>query len=103
MCLCGTFLRPSMKSDKSENCEMNIEQIRSVHQASPFRPFTLHLADGQQVFVERREFLSRSPSGKTVIVHGSNESFKIFHLQEITQILVTIAPNATDCECDEGG
>ncbi len=67
---------------------MTIEQLRNVHQARPFQPFTLHLADGRQVAVPHSEFLSHSPTGRTVIVHDSDESFSIIDLLLVTRIQV---------------
>ena len=67
---------------------MTIEQLRSVHDARPFRPFTLHLADGRRVLVPHNEFLSHSPSGRTVIVFESGESFSIIDLLLVTRIEV---------------
>jgi hypothetical protein len=67
---------------------MTIEQLRSVHQARPFRPFTLHLADGRQLHVPHNEFLWYSPSGRTVIVHESDEAFSIIDLLLVTRIQV---------------
>jgi hypothetical protein len=67
---------------------MTIEQLRTVHQAQPFRPFTMHLADGRTLKVPHREFLSHSPSGRTVIVHDSDESFSIVDLLLVTRLEV---------------
>jgi len=67
---------------------MTIEQLRNVHHASPFRPFTLHLADGRSLSVPHRDFLSHSPSGRTVIVYGDDESFSIIDLLLVTRIEV---------------
>jgi hypothetical protein len=47
---------------------MTIEQLRNVYNAQPFRPFTIHLADGRQVPVQHREFIMTVPSGRTVVV-----------------------------------
>jgi hypothetical protein len=30
---------------------MAIEQLRRVYEARPFRPFTIHLADGREILV----------------------------------------------------
>jgi len=49
---------------------MTIERLRNVHQAQPFYPFTIHLADGRTLLVPDRDFLSHSPSGPTVIVYS---------------------------------
>ncbi len=59
---------------------MTLEQIRQVHEARPFQPFTLRLADGSKVRVRHPEFLARSPTGRTVVVFGSDESFEIVDL-----------------------
>jgi hypothetical protein len=56
---------------------MTIEQLRLLHQARPFRPFTIHLADGRQVHVPHNEFLSFSPSGRTIIVHQPDDSYSV--------------------------
>ena len=65
---------------------MTIEQLKNLHQATPFRPFTLHLADGRQVPVPHRDFLSHSPSGRTVIVYGTGESFDVIDLPLVTSL-----------------
>ncbi|MBW3600750.1 MAG: hypothetical protein KY475_26230 [Planctomycetes bacterium] len=67
---------------------MTIEQLQSVHKAQPFRPFTLHLAEGRELHVPHREFLSHSPSGRTVIVFEPDESFSIVDLLLVTRIQI---------------
>ena len=67
---------------------MPIEQLRSIHQAEPFRPFTMHLADGQQLRVPHREFLSHSPTGRTVVVFEPDESFSVVDLLLVTRLEV---------------
>jgi hypothetical protein len=67
---------------------MTIEQLQSVYQAQPFRPFVLHLADGRQLHVPHREFLSHSPGGRTLIVFEGDESFSIVDLLLVTRIEV---------------
>ncbi len=59
---------------------MTIEQLRAVHQARPFRPFTLHMADGRALHVPHGAFLSHSASGRTVVVHHADESFSVVDL-----------------------
>jgi hypothetical protein len=65
---------------------MTIEQLRNVHQATPFRPFTIHLADGRQLVVPHREFLSHSPSGRTIIVYHEDENFSLVDLLLVTEL-----------------
>ena len=67
---------------------MTIEQLRQTFQADPFRPFSLHLADGKVLDVPHRDFLSHSPAGRTVIVYGEGDSFSIVDLLLITRIEV---------------
>jgi hypothetical protein len=67
---------------------MTIEQLRAVHQASPFQPFTLHLADGKVLRVPHRELLSHSESGRTIVVHQPNETFSVVDLLLVTRLEV---------------
>lgn len=59
---------------------MTVEQLRKAHQALPFRPFTIHTADGRKFPVPHRDFLSMSPTGRTVIVYTPEDSFDIIDL-----------------------
>ncbi len=67
---------------------MTIEQLRNVHQARPFRSFTIHIADGRALHVPHSEFLSHSPSGRTVIVYHDDEKFSIVDLLLVNQVEV---------------
>jgi hypothetical protein len=68
---------------------MTIEQLRAIHQATPFRPFTIHLADGRRIEVPHREFLSHSASGRTVVVHHLDDTFSIIDLLLVTELKVS--------------
>ena len=67
---------------------MTVEKLKDVIAAQPFRPFTIHMGDGRVFFVKHRDFISRSPSGRTVIVHGEDDSFSILDLLLITELEV---------------
>jgi hypothetical protein len=67
---------------------MTIEQLRNVHNANPFKPFTLHLADGRSFPVPHRDFLSQSPAGRTVIVYGEGEEFSILDRLLVAEVEV---------------
>jgi hypothetical protein len=71
---------------------MTIEQLRNIHQATPFQPFTIHLADGRSLFVPHREFLSHSPSGRTVIVFGEGDSLRVVDLLLVRELEVRASP-----------
>ena len=65
---------------------MTVDSLRQAHQASPFRPFSLCLADGQKVAVRHPEFLAQSPSGRTVIVYGHDDAFDVIDLRLVTRL-----------------
>ncbi|MBI3463670.1 MAG: hypothetical protein HY000_11525 [Planctomycetes bacterium] len=56
---------------------MTIDQLRRVHQAKPFRPFTLQLADGTEVEVRHPEMMFITPGGRTVIVAVSDDAVEL--------------------------
>lgn len=68
---------------------MTIQQLRAAHQAKPFRPFNVHMADGRSFPVPHPEFLSMSPTGRTVIIFQENEEFSILDLLLMTEIETT--------------
>ncbi len=70
---------------------MTIDELRNVYQAKPFRPFTIHLADGRKLDVPHAEFLSHSPKGRTVIVYHEDESFSVIDLLLVTKLKVAPA------------
>jgi hypothetical protein len=67
---------------------VTVEQLSNVLHAQPFRPFTIHLGDGRSFYVNHPDFLSRSETGRTVIVHGANESFSVLDLLLVTELEV---------------
>ena len=64
---------------------MTVEQFQAVVQANPFRPFTIHMGDGRTFPVSHRDFISRSPTGQTVIVYGDDDRFSILDLLLMTE------------------
>ncbi len=67
---------------------MTIDQFRQMYNSEPFQPFAIHLADGRSLSVSHKEFLAMSPSGRTVIVYQSDDSFNIVDLLLVTDIEV---------------
>lgn len=65
---------------------MTIEQLRAAYQAQPFRPFSLHLADGDKLHVPHADFLSHSPRWRTLIVYAEDDSFSIVDLLLVTRL-----------------
>jgi hypothetical protein len=68
---------------------MTIQQLRTAHRASPFRPFTVRMADGRAFSVPHPDFLSMSPTGRTVIIYQEDEEFSILDLLLMTEIEMT--------------
>ena len=67
---------------------MTVEQLRNLHRAQPFRPFTIRMGDGRAFLVRRPDFISHSPSGRTVVVHQDDESFSVLDLLLVTELEV---------------
>lgn len=67
---------------------MTIEQFNAAHNARPFRPFTIHMGDGRSFRIDHPEFLSHSPSGRTIIVFQTDDSFSILDLLLVTELEV---------------
>jgi hypothetical protein len=73
---------------------MTAEQLRNFHQARPFRPFTIHMADSSSYHVPHSEFLSQSPSGRTIIVHHPDDTYSVIDLLLVTELKVDGSPTA---------
>jgi len=67
---------------------MTVERLQQVLNASPFRPFTIHLADGKTIPVVSREFVASSPSGRTIVVFDAEDRLDILDLLLITNVQV---------------
>ena len=77
---------------------MTIQQLRAVHRAVPFHQFTVYMADGRSFNVPHPDFLSMSPTGRTVIIYEENDEFSILDLLLMTEIRAVndrIAPLGT--------
>jgi hypothetical protein len=65
---------------------MTNQQLRTARTMVPFRPFSVHMADGRSFDVPHPDFLSISPSGRSVIVYQRNEEFSILDPRLVTEI-----------------
>ena len=75
-------------NDPRYNVLMLLEQLTKVLHAQPFRPFTIHMGDGRVFLVKHRDFISHSPSGRTVIVYDNDDSFSILDMLLVTELEV---------------
>ena len=65
---------------------MTIEQLRQMHQARPFQPFGVHMADGRHLDVAYPEFLAHTATGRTVTIARPDESFEVLDLLLVTSL-----------------
>ncbi len=65
---------------------MTIEQLRRFHQAKPFTPFRVHVADGRHLDVPHPEFLAQSPGGRTISIAADDASFEVIDLLLVTSL-----------------
>ncbi len=65
---------------------MTIERLTALHEARPFKPFTIHLADGRAIRVPHPEFLARTRSGRTVVVVEPNDAAHHIDLLLVTEL-----------------
>lgn len=53
---------------------MSIDQLKARIKARPFVPFTILTADGRSFQAPHEDFVSQSPSGRTIIVYTGDDS-----------------------------
>jgi len=67
---------------------MTTEQFATVLHQAPFRPFTIHMADGRVFHVSHPDYVARSKSGRTVIVFGDGDDYSVLDLLVMSEIEV---------------
>jgi hypothetical protein len=67
---------------------MTVERFKQALNTTPFRPFTIYTADGETIPVVSREFVSLSPSGRTVVVFDPEDRMNILDLLLVTKLQV---------------
>ncbi len=65
---------------------MTIDQLRKLHQAKPFQPFDIYLADGRTLPVDHPEVLAVPPPGRTIGVGLSDGTIEIVDLLLVTSL-----------------
>lgn len=65
---------------------MKIDELRSLHQSLPFRPFAIHMADGRSFPIPHSEFLAYDPDGSMVVALRTNHAFSILDLNLIREL-----------------
>lgn len=65
---------------------MTTEQIKAALRATPFQPFTIRMVDGRSFPVEHRDFVSMSPSGRTISVFYGRDEHSILDMLLMSEI-----------------
>lgn len=65
---------------------MNIERIRKLRNAKPFRPFELVVADGEVVRIDRRLAIALAPNGRSVAGYDPVGRSFCFSLTELSDL-----------------
>ena len=66
---------------------MSADELRKCIVASPFRPFTLNVADGRRIPVMGRDFILLAPEkGRTLVVYQRDDDFDILDTMLITGV-----------------
>lgn len=65
---------------------MTTDQIRKFHQAKPFQPFEIDLAEGRSFSVEHPELLALSSGGRTIAVGVPDGTIEIIDLLLVTSL-----------------
>lgn len=65
---------------------MTIDAIKESVHTEPFHPFGMRLADGKVVKVGHPDYIAFGPKGRTVVVYGQDDSFRIVDVMLVTAI-----------------
>ena len=67
---------------------MTLKRLKEVYPARPFRPFSMQLADGNEVHVPHPEFMMFMRDRRSIIVALPRASYKFIDVMHITSIHV---------------
>lgn len=65
---------------------MTPQKVKELLNNLPFRPFHIYLPSGQSVAVPARDFAAISPSGRTLVILGENESETVVDIMLIERV-----------------
>lgn len=65
---------------------MKLALLRELHQARPFVPFTISLADGRKLDVIHNEFLAIFPNGRAAMLTHPDYRFTLIDLLLVTAV-----------------
>jgi hypothetical protein len=65
---------------------MQPQAIKEAAHAQPFKPFTIHLADGREARVPAPDFMSIHPKGRLLVVFTETGGVRNIDMAMITEI-----------------
>jgi len=65
-----------------------IADIRKLAHATPFVPFTIHLAEGGQLRVPTSDHIGVPPTGGRFVVFGEDERYDVISALMVTRLTV---------------
>ncbi len=72
---------------------MKIETLRRLIETSPFQPFSINLADGRELHVPHRDFVSPSPNFRMLTVWHPDDSCDIVDFMLVIGFHIKAKPN----------
>jgi hypothetical protein len=73
---------------------MTTADLKRLYEARPFKPFTIHLADGRNIRVEHPEFIAFAPTGRAMNVFEPDGSFHMLDVMLVTDLHVRANGNS---------
>ena len=70
---------------------MTSDEFANVLHYTPFRPFTIHMADGRAFHVSHPDFVARSKSGRTVVVFAEGDAHSVLDMRLMSELQVHVA------------
>ncbi len=68
---------------------MTIKEIKDLHDAVPFKPFTLNLNSGRNVTIPSIDHLFIAPNKKHLVAYDADEHLYIVDLENISALVIT--------------
>ena len=65
---------------------MTFQQLRNMHQARPFKPFDIRLADGRSIPVDHPELLAVTSGGRTIGVAVEEDAIEVIDLLLVSSL-----------------
>jgi hypothetical protein len=69
-----------------------IADVRKLAHATPFVPFTIHLADGGRLRVPTVDHIAVPPTGGRIFIFGEDERYDVISPLMITRVTVDREP-----------